>query len=108
MLYFVTKFLLFIVLTIPMPLVGWYFSIGYLHGALERLWLAPILLVVCLSLPCLGFAILHPRIYGNKINIYVSAHLALIMGGMFLIIIFKKYIELYFNLIFKNILRALM
>lgn len=108
MFYFFTKFLLIIVLTIPMPLVGWYFSIGYLHGGLEKLWLAPVLLVLCLSLPCLGFAILHPKIYTDRLNIYISAHLVLVMAGMFLIIIFKKYLELYFNVFFKNIFRTLM
>jgi len=108
MIHFVIKFILVIVLTIPMPLVIWYFSIGYLHGGLEKLWLAPVLLVLCMSLPCLGFAILRPRVYTNKLKFYISAHLVLIMIGMLSTIIFKKYVEMYFNECFKNLFRTLM
>lgn len=86
------KTTLFMLLAIPAPLVGWCYAVLYLHGSLEKLWLAPFLLVGCLSCPCLGFAVVHAGIRIKRFSMYISSYFILLMSFMFLVIIFKRHI----------------
>ncbi|KQQ40154.1 hypothetical protein ASF61_05040 [Duganella sp. Leaf126] len=90
MAYLVSTLILVALLTVPVPLVAWYCALGYLHDNLERLWVAPILLLLCLTSPCIGFAMMRQTLRTSGIYLYMSSHLISLMAVMFSIIVFRK------------------
>lgn len=90
---FMLKLAVAAVFAFPLPLLGWYFSLSYILEAFSHIWMAPWMLMLCVSAPYLACNVAFDRLSEPRRYACKFAYLTAMATLMIILVVFKKKVE---------------